>query len=311
MPLDFYSEFAMKLDLTKRERTATGVPVSYLLCIHFAFMMLQGIWLGGMETGLWRVIAMKVLHAVACLVPVALYIFGGASLKIRRSLRINCMPAFPMFFIFLAVICAALLINVKLCELLSGIGASFSAGEPQLFFGFWGIVFSLFVYVILPAVCEELFFRYALLGSLGGGLYGVLISALCFSLMHFNLFGTVYTFTSGLVLACAAIATGSLLLPMLLHLSMNSIAFALSYLSLRLDATVYLQVESIIWSVVFLGGVVFAVFTLLNFNRQQNELVNIEKDTDEAPERRNLLAVIFPVLYIVALAIWNLIRMVL
>jgi hypothetical protein len=39
--------------------------------------------------------------------------------------------------------------------------------------------------------------------------------------------------------------------------------------------------------------------------------VNIEKDTDEAPERRNLLAVIFPVLYIVALAIWNLIRMVL
>ncbi|MBQ7010232.1 MAG: CPBP family intramembrane metalloprotease [Clostridia bacterium] len=292
-------------------KRATNVPIAFLLCLHFVFMMLQGILLDGIDDPMIRVVASKVLQVLACIIPVALFRYGGGSRAIKRKLRINCMPAFPMYFVSLAVMCAALLLNAKLCEMLNRFGASFSVSDPEMMSGVGGFLFLVFMYVLLPAVCEELFFRYALLSSLGGGLYAVVISALCFSVMHFNLFGTLYTFTAGLVLGCAAIATGSLLLPCILHVSMNSIALFLSYMSVRLDAVTYLQVESILWSVVFLGGIVFAVFTLLNFNRQQNELVNMEKDTDEIPERRNTLTVLIPIVYIVALVIWNLIRMVL
>jgi hypothetical protein len=100
-------------------------------------------------------------------------------------------------------------------------------------------------------------------------------------------------------------------LPICLHGTMNVLALALSYLSASVDPVMYIQIESIVWSVIFLGGIVFSVFTLLNFNRQQNELFNLDKDTDEPSERRNTLAIIIPIVYIVAIALWNLFRMVL
>lgn len=293
------------------ERTDTARNVAFLLCLHCVFVALQGMFLVSVNDAQIRALLSKVFLALACLVPTVFYRLGGGEKRIKRRLKINCMPAFPMFFIALALICGALLINTKLCELLKQFGASYSVGGIAVESGIGGFLFALAMYVILPAVCEELFFRYALLGSLGGGLYAVLISALCFSVVHFNPYGTVYTLTAGLVLGCCAIATGSLLLPILLHGTMNALALALSYLSLYLDPVMYIQVESIIWSVVFLGGVVFSVFTLLNFNRQQNELFNLEKDTDKPAETKNIFTVIIPIVYIVALAVWNLLRMVL
>ncbi len=293
------------------ERSDTTKNVVFLLCLHCAFVALQGMFLERVHDAQIRVLLSKIFLVLACIVPSLFYRFGGGEKKIKRRLRINCMPAFPMFFISLALMCGALLINTKLCELLKSLGASYSVGGIVVEHGAEGFVFALLMYVILPTVCEELFFRYALLESLGGGLYAVLISALCFSVVHFNPFGTVYTLTAGLVLGCCAIATGSLLLPILLHGAMNALALALSYLSVNLNAVSYFQVESVIWSVIFLGGIVFSVFTLLNFNRQQNELFNLEKDTDKPAESRNTLTVIIPIVYIVILAVWNLLRMVL
>ena len=293
------------------ERSETAKNVAFLLCIHCAFVALQGLFLVRVHDAQIRVLLSKVFLALACVVPALFYRFGGGEPRIRRRLRVNCMPAFPMYFISLAIMCGALLINTKICELLKTAGASYSVGDISLEPGVGGFAFALVMYVILPTVCEELFFRYALLGGLGGGLYAVVISALCFSVVHFNPYGTVYTLTVGLVLGCAAIATGSLVLPICLHGTMNVLALALSYLSASVDPVMYIQIESIIWSVIFLGGVVFSVFTLLNFNRQQNELFNLDKDTDEPSERRNTLAIIIPIVYIVAIALWNLFRMVL
>ncbi len=293
------------------ERSDTPRNVVLLLGLHCAFVALQGTFLVRVNDDQIRILLSKVFLVLACIVPTLFYRFGGGEKKIKRRLRINCMPAFPMFFVSLALICGALLINTKICELLKDMGASFSVGNISLMPGAVGFVFALLIYVILPTVCEEMFFRYALLESLGGGLYAVLISALCFSVMHFNPYGTVYTLTAGLVLGCCAIASGSLLIPILLHGTMNGLALALSYLSSRLDPISYIQVESIVWSVIFLGGIVFSVFTLLNFNRQQNELFNLEKDTDTPAERRNTLTVIIPIVYIVFVAVWNLLRMVL
>ena len=42
-----------------------------------------------------------------------------------------------------------------------------------------------------------------------------------------------------------------------------------------------------------------------------NKVFNLEKDTDKPAESRNKLTVIIPIVYIVALAVWNLLRMVL
>lgn len=77
--------------------------------------------------------------------------------------------------------------------------------------------------VILPAVCEELLFRGVLLAeyrALGEG-NAVLISTICFSMLHFSVQGfPVYLFT-GLLLGCITVVCRSVLPAMLLHLLNN------------------------------------------------------------------------------------------
>ena len=43
----------------------------------------------------------KIFHAASCLVPVLIYRMLSGKKGIKRTLRVNCMPSFPMFFISL------------------------------------------------------------------------------------------------------------------------------------------------------------------------------------------------------------------
>jgi membrane protease YdiL (CAAX protease family) len=78
---------------------------------------------------------------------------------------------------------------------------------------------------VQPAVVEELFFRYLALGSLRTvtGIHGaVFISSVMFGMMHiFNPLGIPYLIVVGLALGYLRVASGSLILPMLLHFGHN------------------------------------------------------------------------------------------
>ena len=107
----------------------------------------------------------------------------------------------------------------------SGVGVggffdSFSAGEANPPFA--GVLLSI---VIIPAVCEELFFRGVVLAeyrALGEG-NAIFVSALCFAMLHFSVSGfPIYLFI-GLLLGIVTSVSRSVVPAMLLHLLNNTL----------------------------------------------------------------------------------------
>lgn len=78
---------------------------------------------------------------------------------------------------------------------------------------------------LLPGLSEELLFRGVMLPSIGLNWYGLLISSLCFGVMHFS--GSqqwsyvIWATTIGLVLGWGALESGNLLVPVVAHIVTN------------------------------------------------------------------------------------------
>ena len=78
---------------------------------------------------------------------------------------------------------------------------------------------------LLPGLSEELLFRGVMLPALGLNITGVVISSLCFGVLHLS--GSdqwayvVWATVVGLVLGYSAVATGNLLVPIIAHVFTN------------------------------------------------------------------------------------------
>lgn len=78
---------------------------------------------------------------------------------------------------------------------------------------------------LLPGLSEELLFRGVMLPSLGLNWSGLLVSSLCFGILHFNGWPYVIWATIvGLLLGFSALATGNLLVPIVAHITTNLVA---------------------------------------------------------------------------------------
>jgi len=94
----------------------------------------------------------------------------------------------------------------------------------------WGLVFLI---AVLPAVCEELLFRGAILGLLRGSLGPVarcVAVALLFGMLHLMLMRILPTMALGLLLTAAAIRARSLWVPMLMHMLNNGLVITAAVL---------------------------------------------------------------------------------
>lgn len=90
----------------------------------------------------------------------------------------------------------------------------------------WGVL----AIVVIGPFTEEFLFRGAILGGLLKKIdpkYAILISALIFGVVHFNPAQIVFAFLVGLVLGYVYYSTGSLLLPILIHIIVNGISTGL------------------------------------------------------------------------------------
>ena len=97
---------------------------------------------------------------------------------------------------------------------------AFSSGTD---FGFWRTIFLIIAYAVVPAVCEELVFRAILCREFEkhNVIFAIGASSVFFALLHFNLSQfPVYLF-SGILLALSMYATGSVAVPMIMHLIYN------------------------------------------------------------------------------------------
>lgn len=89
----------------------------------------------------------------------------------------------------------------------------------------------LIILAALPALCEEFFGRYVILGTLlpyGRGT-ALLVSSLTFCLAHLNFYQIPYAFAAGLVFAYVTLESGSLLPAILFHFLNNLISVVSVY----------------------------------------------------------------------------------
>lgn len=97
--------------------------------------------------------------------------------------------------------------------------------------------FIIFVAAVVPALCEETFFRGFVQKSFEQKfkpIYSAIITSVFFGLYHFNPYGLVALIALGLYFGFAAYTTGSIFVPMILHFTNNLIAI-LAYLILGSD----------------------------------------------------------------------------
>ncbi len=93
----------------------------------------------------------------------------------------------------------------------------------------WGLIANLFCLALVPAVCEELFFRGALQGIFEKKLnvhISVWLTAVIFSLLHFQVFGFVPRVLLGAALGYMLVFSGSLYLPIAAHFTNNAVIVA-------------------------------------------------------------------------------------
>lgn len=100
-----------------------------------------------------------------------------------------------------------------------------------------GLLANLLVVALVPAVCEELFFRCGVQNLLQRSIrnphWAVLIAAAVFSLIHVEIFSFMPRFVLGLLLGYMYVYSGSALPNMVAHFTNNAIVVLLYWLSVR------------------------------------------------------------------------------
>ena len=117
------------------------------------------------------------------------------------------------------------------------------------------ILFS-FLYALLPAVFEELFFRGLLVEGLKslGKVYSVLLSALCFALYHCSAVQFVYQFIYGVALGFLSVSAKSIVPCIVAHFINNFAVISFEFFKIAID------LYSIV--VIILGAMLLVLFTV-------------------------------------------------
>lgn len=113
---------------------------------------------------------------------------------------------------------------------------------------------------VVPAVCEETAFRGLMMGGLSsfGSGYAIVLSALCFGLLHAGARSMSAAFLTGLAMGLIRNATGSLIPPMAVHFLNNAFAVFGTLMS----GTDYYEHYTVIWFVISAAAVVLMLALL-------------------------------------------------
>lgn len=229
-------------ELRRQLRTgsnASGLMVLLFYGLVFAFSGVLAVIMkqfGDIDSGflgaLYGFLAYTLQYPVT--VPLILLVFhfaGGRKLglRLRDAFRKPAVPLSKMFrwiVICLGIIYASTMISRMFWMLLQSVfqldmvAQSFAA-EPH-----WlSMVTNLVAMILYAPIFEELMFRGTLLRSVekGGELPAALLCGILFGLWHINFDQTIFTGVMGFVAAMLYFKTRTLLAPMLLHATMNTI----------------------------------------------------------------------------------------
>ena len=213
------------------KRKKTGLPqITAPLLVLFVLvaMHLSRYLLSGVSSGGDLLLSISVIQVIVLTMPCMLYYL----LKGRKLASPMAVSPVGLRHITLIVFSAMVFVSGSL---LIRFGyqavASRSVDTAGFFDGLYGgetepsLAGMLLSFVIIPAVCEELLFRgviFAEYRALGEG-NAILISSICFAMLHFSLTNfPVYLF-AGILLGVVTAASRSVIPAVLLHLLSNTL----------------------------------------------------------------------------------------
>lgn len=123
--------------------------------------------------------------------------------------------------------------------------------------------FIIIVVAVVPAICEEVFFRGYVQKSFELSIkpaWAIILTALFFAMYHFNPYGLVALIALGVFFGFAAYKSGSIFIPMILHFLNNLLAVVMFFV---LGVDEFLQVESIDPSEIGINIFLFIFFLVL------------------------------------------------
>lgn len=143
---------------------------------------------------------------------------------LRRDFTITKKGASLSIPIFFPAISVILAISVVTSLLLGSLGYENAANFSEPFF------IALVIHALIPAILEELLFRFAPIKLLSENKRSALIlSSVMFAFAHANLFQIPYALVGGFIFSSLYLLTGSILPSIILHFLNNTISLASIY----------------------------------------------------------------------------------
>ena len=242
--------------------------IKFLTAIDMLFLLLLS--LSGATFGA----ASEILYYLAFLVPVGLvlnHVYNApkdhkvSPLEVRETMmsdlkrdftltKKGALISIPIFFPAISVVLA---ISVITSLILGSLGYESATQFNEPF------ITALIIHALLPAILEELLFRFAPIKLLSENKRSALIlSSVMFAFAHANLFQIPYALVAGVMLSSLYLLTGSMLPSIILHFLNNTVSLA----SIYGVKPLVIVVPLIILSAVSL------VIILMNKNTYKNEI---------------------------------------
>jgi len=172
-------------------------------------------------------------------------------------------------YLFFALISGTVFIN-SLLFYFNGAGADVENILPFFFSTGGNPVYDMGIFIafiILPAFCEEIFFRSALSSEYEkyGAFCAVMITSLAFAMSHFSLKFFPSYFFAGIIFYAMAKITNSIVFSMIIHAGYN---FCSIYLWDKLLGVLKFEQNRVIF--IFITAVIFIVFVAFCLNDLEN-----------------------------------------
>lgn len=219
-----------KRPLYRKEFLIVGYPLLFSFLLLFLCRLVGHRFFNTESLG-----AVLLLELAAFLLPISVFLLiRGKHYLPSLRLRMPKAAHLPLLLCaFFVLLCGCLLLSI-LCGGTHSLGNSATAYETEAISSpLLGVAMTV-VLAILPALLEELLFRGILVAEYErrGGVRAVLMSALLFALIHFDLSNLAVYLFSGTLFALVLFTTNSLPAVMLLHVLYNIVSlFGQRYLN--------------------------------------------------------------------------------
>lgn len=265
----------------QKERALYAYPICAAFVMLFALRLLDRFHVLTLGS-LWHTLA---LQAIVFFLPALIFIRmrGRGYTRVLRLRRPYAAHIPLLIAAFFTLFSGALLLSI-LFGGMDSLGGGTTAFEQGAQLSPWRLLLAIPVVAVLPALLEELLFRGVLCAELDrrGALRTVLVSALLFALIHFDLANLPVYFFAGALFALVLYATDSLIATMLLHAAYNLLSLlAQRYLAAFYHFTGSVELFLFVFIIVFL-------LSALVFTKQCAKLYRVREENGLRAPRRDI-----------------------